>query len=163
MSRPEALVLLGVDEVLHLARRPAAIVDVEALQQSLDDALLVVGIDDLEVLRQPGFAPVTAQQPVGEAVEGADPQVVDGHAEQRLDTPAHLGRGLVGEGHGNEALRRQALDVDQPRRAVHEHSRLAASGAGNDQGRLGRGRDGLALRLVQLVENRGDVHAIGTA
>ena len=46
---------------------------------------LVLGIQDLEALRQTRLAPVQAQQPVREPVEGADPHGAAGNAEQRLD------------------------------------------------------------------------------
>ena len=51
----------------------------------LDEALLVLGVEDLEALRQAGLAPVQPQQAVRDAVEGADPQRAARHAEQLLD------------------------------------------------------------------------------
>ncbi len=158
MLRPQALVLLRIDEPLDLLRDPAAVVDLEVFQQALDQAQLVVGVDDLEILRQFRFLPVPPQQAVGEAVERAYPQVADGHAEQRLDTAAHFRRGLVGKRHGQQALRRDALDIDQPGGAVHEHAGLAAAGAGDNERRLGGRGDGLPLRVVQGFQYRGDVH-----
>ncbi len=156
--RPQALVLLRIDEPLDLLGHPAAVVDLEILQQPLDQPQLVVRIDDLEVLRQLRFLPVPPQQAMRQAVKRADPQVTDRHAEQRLDPAAHLGRRLVGECDREQALRRHALDVDQPGGPVHQDARLAAAGAGDDQRRLGGRRDGLALRIVEGFENRGDVH-----
>ena len=156
--RPQALVFLPVDEILNLAWHPAAVIDLEVLQQALDQPQLVVRVDDLKILRQPGFTPVTAQQPVRKAVKRADPEVIDRHVQQRLDAPAHLGGGLVGKGHREQALRRYALDVDQPGGTVDKHTGLAAAGAGNDQRRLGRRGDGLTLRVVQRFQDRGDVH-----
>ena len=156
--RPQALVLLRIDKPLDLLGYPAAVVDLEVLQQSLDQAQLVVRIDDLKVLRKLGFLPVPSQQAMSEAVKRADPQVTDGHVEQRLDTAAHLGRRLVGKRDCEQALWRHALDIDQPRGPVYEHARLAAAGAGDYQGRFCGGRDGLPLRVVEGFENRGDVH-----
>ena len=57
----------------------------------------------------------------------------DGQAQQRLDAVAHLGRGLVGEGDREDAVRRDALDLHQPRDPVREHARLAAAGAGEHE------------------------------
>ena len=105
MLRPQAFILLSVDEVLNFTGTPAIIIQLEVLDQPLDDPQLVVRIDDLEILRQPGVLPVAAQQAMGEAVKGANPEMVDGHVEQGLDAAAHLGCGLVCECDGQEALR----------------------------------------------------------
>ena len=105
-----------------------------------------------------GFAPVQAQQPVRDAVEGADPHAEPGHAEQLLDAAAHLARGLVRERHGEDAVRRGALDLDDPGDAVGEHARLAAAGAGQHEHGPERGGDRLALRVVQGIQNRGQIH-----
>ena len=154
----QALVLLRVDEPRHLARHPARLVEAEPADQALDEALLVLGVEDREALRQAGLAPVHAQQPVRDAVEGADPQRCRGQAELRLDARTHLARRLVGEGHGEDAVRRDALDLHQPGDAVREHARLAAAGAGEHQRRGERRRDRLPLCVVQRVEKMGDVH-----
>jgi hypothetical protein len=58
---------------LQVARRILLVVDVERLQQALDRRQLVGGIEDLERLRQARVAVMRAQQPVAQAVEGADP------------------------------------------------------------------------------------------
>ena len=109
---------------------------------------------------RPGFAPMNSQQPMRQAVERADPQVARRHAEQRLDAVAHLGRGLVRERHGEHVLRRDAADADDPRDAVHEHTRLAAARTGEHERRTIRRRNGLALRVVQGVDDVGNVHRV---
>ncbi len=83
--RPQAFVLLRVDEPRHFARHPARVVQVQAADDLLDQALLVFAVEDLEPLRQPGLAPVQAQQAVADAVEGADPERRGRQAELRLD------------------------------------------------------------------------------
>ena len=158
--RPEALVLLRVDEPLDLFRHPDVLVELERAQHAADHALLVLGVHDLEAFGEAGFAPVDAQQPVRQAVERADPEVPRRHAEQRLDAVAHLGRGLVRERHGEHVLRRHAADADHPRDPVHEHARLAAAGAGQHERRAVGRRDGLALRVVQRIDDVGDVHRV---
>src|SRR5690606_10165589 len=45
-----ALVLLAVDEPLGLASRPAAVIQAKVANDALDQAQLVVGIEDLEAL-----------------------------------------------------------------------------------------------------------------
>ena len=156
--RAQPLVLLRVDEPRHLARHPARLVEAEAPDDPLHQPLLVLGVEDLEALRQAGLAPVHAQQPVRDAVERTDPERRRRNAELLLDAATHLARRLVGERHGEDAVRRHVLDLDQPGHAMREHARLAAAGAGEHEHRRERGRDGLALRVVQGVEEVGDVH-----
>ena len=151
---PQALVFLSIDEILDFARHPATVIDLETLQEAFDEPQLIVGIDDLKILRQPGLAPVPPQQAMGQAVKRADPEVIDGHTEQSLDAPAHLGSGLVRERNGQQALRCNSHDIDEPRGSMHEHARLAAAGARNDKHRLGGRRHGLTLRVVQGLEDR---------
>ena len=79
---------------------------------------------------------MASQQAMGQSVKGADPEVLHRTFEQGFDAAAHLGSGLVGKGDRQQALRRNTLDVDQPGGAVHQHTRLAAAGAGDDQRRL---------------------------
>ena len=158
MLRPQALILLTVDEILDLPRDPAAVIQLQVFKESLDDAQLIIRVDDLEVLWQLCLIPVTSQQPMREAVKRADPQVVHRHIQKRLDTPAHLRRGLVGKGDRQQALWRYAFDVDQPCGSVHQHPGLAAASAGDDQQGLGWRGNGLPLRVIQGFENWCDVH-----
>ena len=78
--------------------------------------------------------------------------------QQSLDPAAHLGRRLVGEGHGQNAVRRSALDFDQPGDPMHQHARLAAAGAGQNQRGAERRGHRLALRVVQPVEQVRNIH-----
>ena len=144
----QAFVFLRVDEPLDLLRHPAGVVDLEVLDQPLDQAQLVVRVDDLEILRQIGLAPVSPQHAMREAVKGADPEMLYGQIQQRLDTAAHLRGGLVRERYREQAIWRDLLDFDQPGGAMHEHARLAAAGAGYDERGFGRCSNGLALRVV---------------
>ena len=147
--RPAAFVLVLVDEVLHFTRHPAILIQLQRLQQLLDDAQLIVGIQDLEALRQAGLAPVEAQQAVGQAMKRAQPQRAARHSQQALDTGAHFGSGLVGEGDGQDAVRADTLCGDQPGDAMDEYPRLATAGTGEHQRRQQRGCDRLALGIVQ--------------
>ncbi len=58
---------------------------------------------------KPGGRPASCvmqpQQPMRDAVEGAHPHGAARHAQQLLDAMAHLGRGLVGEGDGEDVVR----------------------------------------------------------
>ena len=158
--RPKTLVLLRVDEPLDLFRYPNVLVELERAQHAADHAVLVLGIHDLEAFGEAGFAPVDPKQAMRQAVERADPEIARRHAEQRLDAIAHLGRRLVRERDGEHVLRRYAVDADDPRNSVHEHARLAAAGAGQHERRAVRRRDGLALRVVQRIDDVGDVHRV---
>ena len=53
---------------------------------------------------------------------------------------------------------RGALGLDHPGDAVREHARLAAAGAGQHQHRAERRGDRRALRVVQGIEDRGQIH-----
>ena len=156
--RAQALVLLVVDEPGDLARHPARLVESLALEELLHHAQLVLGIEDLEALWQACFTPMQAQQAVRDAVEGADPERAARDAEQPLDARAHLGRGLVGEGDREDAVRRGALGLDQPGHPVGEHARLATARTGKHQHRADGAGDRRALRVVQRREDRGEVH-----
>ena len=76
---------------------------------------------------------------------------------------AHLARGLVREGDGEDLVRLRAARADQVRDPVGEHARLAGAGAGDHEQRAFRGEDGLALGGVQVGEvalGRGDCHVV---
>jgi hypothetical protein len=89
---------------------------------------------------------------MGDAVEGPDPKRAHRYPEQRLDAPAHLAGGLVGEGDGEYALCRGLRGFAEPTHAVHEHAGLAAPGAGQNQGITGLGRHRLALTAPQRLQ-----------
>ena len=155
----QSLVLLAVDEPLYLPRRRLVLIEAETLQQTADDAQLILRIDDLKTFRQPGLAPVNSQQPVRQAVECADPEVAGRETQQILDPMAHFPGGLVGKGDREEMLGHDVLDADQPGDPVHEHAGLAASGAGEHQHRPPDGRGyRLSLRVIQRIDDCGDVH-----
>ncbi len=158
VSGPLAGVLAGVDPGLDLADREEVFVDLQGAEQPLEEPALVLGVEDLEALEETGLLPVATQQAVGEAVEGADPHAGGGAADERLDAPAHLGRGLVGKGHGQEAPGRGLLHPVQPGGTVHQHAGLATARTGEHQLAPARGTDGLALGIVEGVEEIGDVH-----
>jgi hypothetical protein len=66
-------------------------------------------------------------------VEGPHPDAGGAELKERLQAAAHLTRGLVGEGHGQDLVREGALGADQVGDPVREHTRLAAARAGEDQ------------------------------
>ena len=74
-----AAVLPAVDEAGELARGPALLVEVGGLDQLLEDAQLVVGVEDGEVGLQADELGMAAEHARGDRVEGAEP----GHALDR--------------------------------------------------------------------------------
>src|SRR5690349_19944784 len=102
MLRTLYLVLAVVDEPLQLARHPAALIELRGLEDPADEALLILGVEDLATLGGLGLAPVDTQQPVGDDVERADSQPSARDTEQPLHTPTHLSGRLVGEGDGQD-------------------------------------------------------------
>src|ERR1700742_3755945 len=150
--RPVAFVLLGVDEPEYFARNPAGLIQVERLQYFAQHARLIFGIQNLETLRQPDFAPMNTQKTMRKPVKSSEPHGAARQSQQRLDAPAHLGCCLVGEGDGKNAVRRCALDLNEPGDPVHQHACLAAARAGKHQGRAQWRAYRLALRLIEAVE-----------
>ena len=67
--------------------------------------------------------------------------------EQQLDALAHLLRGLVGEGDGQQLAGARAPGLHEPGDAMGEHARLARAGAGQDQQRAVAVGHGGALGL----------------
>ncbi len=158
-----ALVLGAVDEPGRLPRREARLVQSEALDRALDQALLIVAVEDLERLGQAGLAPVPAQQAMRDAVERADRQAARAGADQRFGARTHLAGGLVRERHRQDRPRRYALDLEQPADPMGQYARLARTGAGQDQTVARRRADGFALRRIQRVEQVRNVHPSGLA
>ena len=155
LVRAQALLLRAGDEVLQLPRRKALVVDAVRLVQPLDQRELVLRVHDLEELRQVRVAVVRAQHPVAQAVERADPHAARVDRRHRREADEHLLRRLVGERDGEDRQRRRLAGREQPRDARRQHARLAAAGAGEDQRRCVRQRDGGELLGIEVGEERG--------
>ncbi|KAI1692489.1 hypothetical protein Ddc_23582 [Ditylenchus destructor] len=155
----QAFVFLAVDEPLRLTRRPTLLVEAQLADDPLDQALLVIAVEDLEGLGQARLLPVCPQQAVCQAVEGAHPHTGRADAHQLLDAMTHLGSGLVGEGHRQDGMRGRVFDLDQPGDTVHQHSGFTGASTGQDQLTANRGRYGLALGIVEGVQQKGEIIA----
>ena len=149
--RAPALVLLRVDPPGHLARREAAFIQLQIGADALEQPHLVVLVEHLERLGQARFLPVQAQQPVRQAVESAHPHAAGAVAQQRFDPAAHFRRRLVGEGDGQDAVRRHAHHFVQPADAVGEYAGLARTRARQHQRMAGRRGNHFALGRVEFV------------
>ena len=135
------------------ARREGAIGQLALLHALLDQGLAVVLVVDREVVRQPDVRAALPQDAHAGRVEGGDDRRAQADRQQQILHPArHLGRGLVGEGDGQQIARRELALAEQPRDPVGDDAGLAAAGAGQDQQRAIAGRHGFALRGVQIIE-----------
>ncbi len=154
LDRPRAQpFLLGVvDEVLDVARREFLIVDVQRADQALDRRELVLAVEDLEGLREIGFAVVRAQHPVAQSVKGADPHPARVDRQHRREPRAHLARGLVGERDREHARGTHLTSGQQPGDPCREYARLAAAGAGEDQRVLRRQRHRGVLGGIEVLQ-----------
>ncbi len=153
VGRGQAAVLPLVDQARELARRPALLVEPLGLDELLEDAKLVVGVEDGEIALQPYQFGVAAQHLRRDAVKGAEPRhPLDRVADHPADALAHLARRLVGEGDGQDFGRPRAPrrdDVRQPRR---QRRRLAGARPCEHQHRAFGGQHRLPLRTVQPLQ-----------
>jgi hypothetical protein len=112
-----------------------------------------------------GVAVMRAQHAVAQAVERADPHAARVDRRQRGRARQHLARRLVGERDGEDRQRARLPGREQPRDARRQHARLAAAGAGEDQRRRVRQRDGgellgLSVREEAMPSRRTRVEAV---
>ena len=130
----EAAVLPAVDQGRELARGPAVLVEPLALDHLLDEADLVVGVEDGEARLEADELGMAAQDLDADGMEGAEPRhALDRAADQRADALLHLARGLVGEGHGQDLGAAGASRAQDVGNAGGEHARLAGARAGQHQ------------------------------
>ena len=131
----ETAVLPAVDQARQPARRPAFVVDVLGLQDLLEQAQLIVRVEDGEVRLETDQLGVAAQHLGADGMERAEPRQAVGRAGQQLDALAHLARRFVGEGDGEEFVRPCAAGGDEMGDAGRQHPRLADACAGEHQHR----------------------------
>ena len=122
--RREQAVLRPADPPLDRARLEDLFVEVLGLERRLDQPQLVRRVDDREVRPQTDPVAVAPQQADAEAVEGAD-EDTGVAADQVERPPAHLVRGLVGEGDGRDPPRLDVPLGDQPGDPVGDDPGLA--------------------------------------
>ena len=148
-----AAVLPVVHEAGELAGGPALLVEVLGLEQLLDQADLVVDIEDGEIGAETDELGVVAEDAGADRVEGAEPgHRLDAGADELADALLHLAGGLVGEGHREDFAAPGLLGREDVGDAGGEDARLAGAGAGEDQHRaLGR-EHGFGLLGVEAGE-----------
>ena len=108
-------------------------------------------VEDEEALRVLHGVAVLLQDGDAEAVEGADVTRV-AVAGQGADALAHLGGGLVGEGHAEYAARRDAQVINEIGKAARQRPGLARARARHDADVALRRGHRLALRAVESLE-----------
>ena len=155
IARAQAFFLAARDEVLQLLGRVALGVHIELLAQALDGRQLVLRVQNLEPLRQAGRLVVRAQEPVAQAVEGANPHAAHADRQHGRQPRHHFLGSLVGEGDGQDAAGRGVTVLQQPGNARGQHPRLARAGAGQNERMAGRQRDGGELLGVEVCQQRG--------
>ena len=135
------------------ARLNEAVVDLQLLQRLLDDGELVGRIVDDEIARQADRRRLAAQQPRAERVKRRHPHAAAVGAEQRLDARAHLFRGLVREGDGENFVRLGVAVADEVGDAAGDDAGLAGAGAGEDQQRPFDVQNRFALFGIEVSRN----------
>ncbi len=142
----------------NVARGELLGVDSHALHDLLDDALLIVFVEDREVACKSlayrfQSLDVAAQDAHAERMERGDERLGERRVtEQPVDALGHLAGRLVSEGDSENRVRRDVFLENEPRDSVRDDASLARSGAGKDQeGSLG-GFYRCALFGIQVVE-----------
>src|SRR5262245_2767653 len=90
-----------------------------------------------------------AKQARAERMERRDPHAAAINAKQRFDARAHLLRGLVGEGDGQQAIWLAERFADQVSDAMSDHAGLAGSSTGKNQQRPFTMKNGFLLFRIQ--------------
>ncbi len=125
-----------IDHAGEHARGPALVVDVLGRQNLLEQADLVVDIENGEIGFQAYQLGVAAQNLHADGVESTEPRHAFHHlADHVANALLHLARGLVGEGDGEDFARAGAAGREDVRDAGGQHARLTSAGAGQHEDR----------------------------
>ena len=124
----------AVDEAGQLARGPALFVDVFGLEQLLEQADLVIGIENGKAGFEAGQFGMGAQDLDADGMEGAEPgHALDHAADQVADALLHFARRLVGEGDGQNLAGPGLAGGQDMGKPGGEHAGFAGAGAGQHQ------------------------------
>jgi hypothetical protein len=149
----KALILPGIDHLREGPRRPTLVVQPLGLDQLLDQAGDVVGVEDGEIRAQTGQFGMAAQQLDADGVEGAQPwHALDRLANKHADAVLHLARRLVGEGDGEDLAGEGAASGQDMGDAGGEHARLAGARARQHQYRAFSGFHRLPLFGIETLK-----------
>ncbi len=146
--RRQAPILPALDRGHQHPGRPAARIEPGRLDHLLQQALLVVGIQDGEAVFQTNGLRVPPQDADANRMERAEPHGLCNVTRQRRHPLPHLSRGLVGEGHGQDLARPGAVQVQDMRKPCGQYARLAGAGPCQHQHGTVQRLHGVALRTV---------------
>ena len=103
-----------IDDPRQHPRRPALCVNALGLDQLFQQADLIICVQNREIGFQPDQFGMAAQQFNADRMERAKPRHTFGRMTKgRADAFAHLARGFIGEGYGQNTARRGAACEDQ--------------------------------------------------
>ncbi len=114
-----------------------------------------LGVQDLGQVLSVDEGPVVGQLAPGGGMEG---RCLHLREAERVEAVAHLGRGLLGEGHDQRSLRVESARCDGVCGSMADDARLAGSGAGQDDDRPGRRLGRLALLVVEGGQDGVGIH-----
>ena len=108
-------------------------IGVELFDDALEQCTAIGGVVDREVLGETEHLGLTTKDPHTRRVKSADPHPLGGSADQALDTLAHLGGRLVGEGDRENLARPRLPTLEQAGDPSGQHARLTGAGTGHDE------------------------------
>ena len=114
-----------------------------------------LGVQDLGQVPSVDEGPVVGQLAPG---GGMKRRCLHLREAERAEAVAHLGRGLLGEGHDQRSLRIESAGCDGVCGSMADDARLACSGAGQDDHRPGRRLGRLALLVVEGCQDGVGIH-----
>ena len=155
IGRQLPLVLPAIDQAGELLGRPALVVDPGFGHHLLQQAQLIIGVEDGELRVQTHQFGMAAQHLRRKRMKRAQPRQAFRHRpQQHFGAVPHLARRLVGEGDGQH-FRWPGQAIEQyVRQAGGERFRLAGAGTGQDQHRAFGRRHRLTLRRIQPGQPR---------
>ena len=117
-------------------------------QDLLHELVLVVRVVDQEPSIEANGLALASEQARAQGMERAGLDLLAGFSHQADDPLTELRRGPIGERHGQDSPRGDALDPDEIGHPVREHASLAGARAGEDQdGAIGRRHGPYLLRI----------------
>ncbi len=134
---------------LDLAGEVGGVAEAMGAGQAVGDPAHDQALAGQDLAQPPGREPAQLRQRGG--VEGAGRDAV---RAQRLQARAHLGRRLVGEGHGQDPIGREGAACDLPGDPARDRGRLARARAGEDADGSARLQHGALLLGVETIEYR---------
>ncbi len=135
------------------ARRPAFFVELFGFQYLLDEADLVVDVQNREIRLQADHFGVAAQDFHANRMERAHPRhALDHLADHLADAVLHLARRLVGEGDGQDLARMRAAEIEDVGDARGQNAGFSGSRAGQHQDRPVQGLHCFPLLGIEVAE-----------